>query len=152
MGAEQPLDADEYGRWLTSAERALLIARDLHGLSRHEVACFHAEQAAQLALKALLRGVGVPSFGHDVLDLARRVGGAMGASFGDIGVALSRLSRYSIPTRYPDAWAGGTPADHYGAEDSADAIAEAEAVVDAVGSAWSQLMSAVDATEEPDAD
>lgn len=145
------LDSVEFARWTASADRALGAATDLANLGHHEFACFQAEQAAQLGVKALLRGVGSPSFGHDLALLGRDVAAALEAPLSDdIERALSRLSRHYIPTRYPDAWAGGTPGDHYAGEDSAQALADAGTVLAAVRSAFETLTAASGAAGDHD--
>ena len=57
----------------------------------------------------------------------------------DVADSLRRLSRHYIPARYPDASPGGTPADHYGARDADDAMADARRVIDFVAARWSEL-------------
>ncbi len=135
-----PFDGQEFSRWRAAANDAAETAHLLAGTGRHSDACFHAEQAAQLALKALLRGLGLEAWGHDVIALGRRCAAELGQSWPrDIDRALVELSRLYIPTRYPDAHPGGTPADHYGAQDSAAACRQAGAVLDAVSGIWSSL-------------
>ncbi|MDQ3537358.1 MAG: HEPN domain-containing protein [Actinomycetota bacterium] len=138
-----PLDADEFERWSASAAQTLGAADDLAGLGHHGLACFQAEQAAQLCVKALLRGVGTPSFGHDLVDLAGRLAKAVVADLpDDMRTAMTRLSRHYVATRYPDAWTAGTPAQHYGAADSRGALDDAAVVLAAIRNAWEQLLVA----------
>jgi len=42
------------------------------------------------------------------------------------------LDAYYVPTRYPDAFAEGTPAEHYGPLQSEEAIRHAGAILDFV--------------------
>lgn len=139
------LDEPEYGRWRRTAESSLEMAELAadNGLYHH--ACLHAEQAAQQAIKGLLHAAGATATarGHDLAML----GAAAESSFGgwsteDLGRALARLSRHYLPSRYPDALPGGTPADHYRADDAAEALADARLVRDAVGRSWSALLNA----------
>jgi len=44
-------------------------------------------------------------------------------------MACARLNRYYIPTRYPDAFDRGAPADQFFASDARQAIADAEEVL-----------------------
>jgi HEPN domain-containing protein len=44
-------------------------------------------------------------------------------------MACARLNRYYIPTRYPDAFDRGAPADQFFAADARQAIADAEEVL-----------------------
>ncbi len=39
-----------------------------------------------------------------------------------------RLSRYHIPTRYPDAYPGGAPGEHVGPDDATSALSDVDAI------------------------
>jgi HEPN domain-containing protein len=69
-----------------------------------------------------------------------------------VGAALTRLSPYYIPPPYPDGWAGGTPADHYGPDDSSSALHDAQQVLTTVRSVWEQLQTAAEDGQVGDAD
>jgi len=56
--------------------------------------------------------------------------------------ALTRLSDYYIPARYPDAHPGRSPRDRYTADDAEGAIADAELVIRSVDDMWRQLSEA----------
>jgi HEPN domain-containing protein len=108
--------------------------------ARHEWACFLYEQAAQLALKGLLHGLGLDAWGHDLTVLCARAA----TELPDLWPAAAqefatRLSRHYIPTRYPDAHASGAPATHYTAQDADQAEADARAIGDAVRGTWRRL-------------
>ncbi|MGH9228819.1 MAG: HEPN domain-containing protein [Acidimicrobiales bacterium] len=45
------------------------------GGRHHNWRCFLAEQAAQMAMKALLHGLGRGPWGHDLVDLGNRLAG-----------------------------------------------------------------------------
>jgi HEPN domain-containing protein len=137
------LDRPEFTRWRRSAEEALEGARAQVGAGLHHWACFLAEQSAQLSLKALLHGVGRAPWGHDLVALGRAAAEALGGPLGsEAEAALRRLSRHYIPARYPDAVPSGSPGEHYGAEDSQEAIADARAVAAVVDEAWRRLGAA----------
>jgi len=53
-----PLDAQEFNRWLEQAGSAQATADLARAGGRHDWACFLDEQAAQLAVKGLLHGIG----------------------------------------------------------------------------------------------
>ena len=136
-----PFDIQEFSRWRATASDAAETAHILARAGRHSAACFHAEKAAQLCLKALLHGLGLPAWGHDLIDLGRRCAAELGKSWpAELDRALVELSRYYIPTRYPDANPGGTPAENYGAEDSQAASGHAGTVLDVVSDAWASLL------------
>ncbi len=64
-----PFDDAEYQRWLAHAEHTLAAARADLEAKFFSWGCFKAQQAAEYALKGLLRGAGAPAIGHSVLQL-----------------------------------------------------------------------------------
>ncbi len=102
-------------------------------------ACFGAEQAAQLAAKALLHGLGRGPWGQDLVRLGELLDAAGIVVPLETGDIFRRLGRHYIPARYPDAHAAGAPGGHYGPADATEAIADAEAVLRFVDDAWSSL-------------
>lgn len=137
------LDRPEFERWQEAADDALSGARAQHGAGLDNWACFLAEQAAQLALKGLLHGVGVAAWGHDLVDLGERVRSALNVELPDPAAAsLRRLSRHYVASRYPDAHPAGAPGAHYGPEDAQEAVADADRVITEARSAWGQLLEA----------
>ena len=137
------VDGPEFRRWWEAGTDALGAARVQAQAGFHQWACFLAEQSAQLAVKALLHGVGVGVCSHDLVELGRSWSEALGEDLGaTVHAALQRLSRHYIPARYPDAHPSGSPGAHYGDGDSAQAIADAEHVAAAVGEGWGRLSGA----------
>jgi HEPN domain-containing protein len=133
-----PLDEAEFRRWRHEADRALAGARVQEREALYNWACFAAEQAAQLAVKGLLHGLGRAPWGHDLDRLATMVADAGAAVPEPVRDSVHRLVRHYIPARYPDAHPGGGPGEHYGASDSAQAIDDAEAVLAFVDGAWGE--------------
>lgn len=134
-----PLDEEEFRRWREEADRALESARRESAAGAHNWSCFLAEQSAQLAVKALLHGLGAGPWGHDLIRLGRGVVAAGLEVTGEIEDGLARLSRHYIPARYPDAHPGGSAASRYRPADSAEAIIDAERVLAFVDERWSAL-------------
>jgi len=136
---DRPVDAEEFDRWRSEASRALEGARLQARAGLDNWACFAAEQAAQLAMKALLHGLGRGPWGHDLVRLM--------AMAGDTGIdaptivrdAIRRLSRHYIPARYPDAHPSGPPGLHYGEADAAQALDDVEAILRFVDDTWEAL-------------
>lgn len=131
------VDATEFRRWRGQADGALEMARLGN---HHNWRCFLAEQAAQMAMKALLHGMGSGPWGHDLVELGRRLAEAVGRPLdAELADALRRLSKLYIPTRYVDALPAGDPGDKFTAADADEAIADAELVMAEVDHVWSQL-------------
>lgn len=139
MSSLPPLDEPEYQRWRDEADQALAGARAQAEVGIHNWACFGAEQAAQLAMKALLHGLGRGPWGHDLLRLGEMARGAGLALPGELTDALERLARHYIPARYPDAHAGGNPGGRYGPSSSEEALLDAGLVLGFVDEKWGQL-------------
>jgi HEPN domain-containing protein len=139
MSGGAPLDEDEHGRWREEADRALAGARVQDDGGLHNWACFGAEQAAKLAVKALLHGLGRGPWGHDLPRLGDRLREAGVDVPSETADAMRRLGRHYIPARYPDAHASGPPGTHYGASDSEEAIVDAEGILAFVDRSWESL-------------
>jgi len=133
------VDVEEYQRWRAEADRALRSARLQSDDSLYNWACFSAEQGAQLALKALLHGVGAAPWGHDLEQLGARALEQGLVLPEEIADALRRLGRLYIPARYPDAHAAGDAASHFAASDAESAIRDARDVLDWVDAQWQEL-------------
>lgn len=136
---EAPLDREEFARWRDEADRALTGARLQAEAGLHNWACFAAEQAAQLSVKALLHGLGTGPWGHDLVRLGELVREARLDLPENVAAVFRRLGRHYIPARYPDAHASGAPASHYGASDSDEAIIDAERILRFVDDVWGSL-------------
>jgi len=115
--------------WLTEAEMDLEVARTLS--DRYAArACFHAQQAAEKALKAILYAAGErPVLGHSLSALGEEVA-ERDASYETIKGEVAKLDRFYIPTRYPNGLPqGGLPSKSFDAADAESAIATAEAAL-----------------------
>jgi HEPN domain-containing protein len=134
------VDAFEFARWRQASEDTARAARVQSNAGIHNWACFLAEQAAQLAVKGLLHGIGAGAWGHDLVALGRAL--AENADLAipqDVQAALRRLSRHYIPARYPDAHPSGPPALYYGAADVEQALADLILIHGFVDFVWRQL-------------
>lgn len=117
------LDAREYERWLRSALRTLESARADAERGDHNWACFKAQQAGELAVKGLLRGLGEPAYGRSVALLVERAAGILGVEAPSAVVECAKLlDKFYIPARYPDAWSEGEPYYYFTRGDSERAI------------------------------
>jgi HEPN domain-containing protein len=134
------LDAPEFSRWQEQAMRTLDTARLAADGDRPEWACFLAEQAAQLAVKGLLHGLGEPAWGHDLTVLVALAKQTLGEAWSrDVDDKAARLARHYIPARYPDAHPSGPPGSHYRPADAAQALADCRAILAAVGASWNAV-------------
>lgn len=128
------LDEAEGRRWLAAAREHLRAGRHARAGGFHAHAVLAAEQAAQCALKAMLRATGSvdSARGHSLPELlsaaARRSGFVVDERLAD---RLGELSAHYQPTRYPDALASGTPGDHYGTEAAERFLSAAGEIIDA---------------------
>ncbi len=93
-------------RWMSLACSDLAYARKSLGLGEqfNDKICFHSQQAAEKALKALLIALDVrPPRTHDIRALVALVSNA----FPDLLDALTPvvdLTDYAVEIRYPDEW------------------------------------------------
>ncbi len=125
------LDCDEARKWVKQALYTLDSGRVDASTGFHAWACFKAHQAAEYALKALLRAAGLESFGHDLLDLWRKAV-KLCPGLETVYECITLLNKMYIPPRYPDAWAGPTaPYENYTERDSRESLECAKQVVEA---------------------
>lgn len=120
---------DDPREWLNFAADDLAIARaDIQEVRDLAPYCFHAQQAAEKAIKAVLLRLGVEfPYTHDLKHLLGLVRGA-GAGTPEGIRNAERLTRYAALTRYPFSLERRvTP------EERADAVAAAAAVL-----AWAE--------------
>ena len=133
------LDETEYSRWLSSAKKTLESARGDLNRGDYNWACFKAQQAAEMAVKALLHGLGLPAYGHSISKLLINLRSKGLQVSNDIINLAKSLDKYYIPTRYPNAWVEGTPYDYYTVEDAESAIRYAKSIIEWVEEVWRYL-------------
>lgn len=119
----------EAARWLRQAEVDLGAARRLAD-DFSALACFHSQQAAEKALKAMLYAAGErPVLGHALADLGSRVT-AHDPGYGALRSEVAKLDRFYVPTRYPNGLpVGGDASEAFDAEDARSAIEQAERTI-----------------------
>lgn len=92
--------------WLKKADHDLITARQTLALPDRptDTPCFHAQQAVEKALKALLtaRQITFPKI-HDLVRLLDIIT-PMFPAMESYREAFSELSEYSVEIRYPDDW------------------------------------------------
>lgn len=114
--------------WLGQAEAELKAAKDLLATDNYAWCCFTSHQAAEKGLKAILEHLRARTPGHNLNELIEAVGHHIAVNV-DLKAACARLNRLYIPTRYPDAFVSGVPAEQYFQADAKQAIEDAERVV-----------------------
>lgn len=114
--------------WLDQARRDLDHARHDVESDYHEWACFSAHQSAEKALKALYQHLGGEAWGHSTKRLMEELSTHLDVT-PDLVDAARILDRFYIPTRYPNGFDDGKPADYYIQKDSQQAIDCAETIV-----------------------
>lgn len=127
-----PLEAT---RWLRQARLELAAVRTLRAAGHHALACFHSQQVAEKALKAVLYGRGERIvIGHSVQDLAAR-SAVHDAAFAALAADAAFLDQFYIPTRYPNGLpAPAVPAESYTDTQAGTAEEAAERVLRAAES------------------
>ena len=112
--------------WFAQAVRNLEQAEASRADDRHEWACFAAQQAAELAVKALHLAKGQEAWGHVV---ARLLGELPNPAPEELIERARVLDAFYIPTRYPNGHPEGAPFTHYGKLQSQEAIEYAGAIL-----------------------
>lgn len=120
-----------YRDWLRQAERNLIssLINGKEGL--YEEACYESHQAAEKAIRAILNYLNKERRGHSLLYLSSELDVNVPD---DIKECIIYLDRHYIPSRYPDVYAEGIPADYYTVKDSEQCIKCAEKIVNWVKS------------------
>jgi HEPN domain-containing protein len=121
----------EARRWLTAAGEELAWARHAADGGFHAPACFHAQQGAEKAVKAVHyhRGARVV-LGHNVRALIENLEPRV-AALDALADAGRELDLFYIPTRYPNGLASGTPGEAFSLSQSQRALEHAAAIVEA---------------------
>lgn len=138
MNDQALFDEQEFGRWMRQSEHTLASARRDAAEGDYGWACFKAQQAAEYAAKGLLRGLGLPAFGHSVLGLIREIAKQGLPVPDEVERSARALDRYYVQPRYPNAHSEGSPFEFYDRETAEAAIAFAEAVLRMVQEAKKQ--------------
>ena len=113
---------------LDQAWRDLDHARNDLSTGYHEWACFSAHQAAEKGLKALYQHLNGEAWGHSAMRLLEELSPTVEVK-PDLLDCARILDRFYIPTRYPNGFDYGKPADYYTETDSRQAIGCAEAIL-----------------------
>ncbi|NPV08248.1 MAG: HEPN domain-containing protein [Anaerolineae bacterium] len=121
----------EARRWFSQARADLAVVHTLVGAGHYAAACFHAQQAAEKALKAVLFSQGSRViWGHSVAELAKQCS-VHEPSFADLAAEAAQLDQFYIPTRYPHGLPSpAVPSETYTAAQAEMASASVERIID----------------------
>ncbi len=122
-------------RWFRQAQADLEVVRTLRTAGHYAAACFHCQQAAEKALKAVLysRGARVV-LGHAGSDLAKQCQ-AHDPAFAEVSDDTAMLDQFYIPTRYPNGLPSpSVPSEAYTKAQAEMAYRAAEKVLNLVES------------------
>lgn len=107
-------------KWLDFARDDLRMANLAMRDALYNQVCFHAQQAAEKTLKALIIAAGIlPPKTHKLADL---LGLLTRAVPDELRRRLLLLDRYYLPTRYPDTLPGSLAAEMPAQADAEEAI------------------------------
>lgn len=115
--------------WFAQAVRDLEQAESSKRESRHEWACFAAEQAAEKAVKALHLAKGQEAWGHAIARLLRELPLAVPEELVHKAMVLDS---FYVATRYANGHPEGAPFEHDGPLQSEDAIHHAREIIEFV--------------------
>lgn len=116
--------------WLRQARHSLDASRWLLQGDFYDEACFHAQQSAELGVKALLERCGVSHTGHSVAHALHALPRASVPSIpADVLGAAQVVDEYYIAPRYPDAFPSGAPVDFFTRAQADEAVIHADAIL-----------------------
>lgn len=121
--------AAEAERWYRTAEDDLRFARLALETEFFHKACFHAQQAGEMAIKAVAYGLGERVvLGHSIAELVQKYADRV-PGLGRLSEDASLLDQFYIPTRYPNGLPGGLPSESYSETQAVSAIAAADRIL-----------------------
>lgn len=120
--------AERSADWLRQAESDLNHARHANDDGDYDWAAFASHQAAEKAVKALFQKLHLDAWGHAVSMLLTNLPLEARPEAALVDRAKG-LDKHYIPTRYPNGFERGAPADYYTRKEAEEAIANAEAIV-----------------------
>ena len=114
--------------WFAQAERDQEQAKASQAEGRHEWACFAAQQAAEMAVKALHLSLGQEAWGHVIARLLVE----LPFPTEDLVDKGKVLDNFYVATRYAIGHPEGSPFEHYGLLQSHEAIQYAGEILEFV--------------------
>ena len=127
----------EARRWVKKAEDDLDSANILKKNGKYAHACFHSQQSAEKAIKAVWYLSDADPWGHSIkklIDDLEKVDLKLFNKFKPLLRPAMVLDRFYIPTRYPNGLPDITPDEAFAPEDAATCIKYANDIIDSVRS------------------
>jgi len=118
---------NRYLDWLNQAQRDLKKAEIDLQHAYWEWACFTAQQSAEKAVKSILMYQGHDVWGHAITPMLRRLEKPVAPL--DLIEKAQLLDAYYIPTRYPNGFPEGKPADYFNLSKAQEAVEAARAII-----------------------
>jgi len=114
--------------WLAQAKRDLNHAVNARKDKDFEWSCFSAQQAAEKAVKAVFIHLHGEGWGHSVYGLLKALSDKIKVPQKLLETAKI-LDKHYIPTRYPNGFERGIPADYYTDKEAKEAIKNAQEII-----------------------
>lgn len=115
---------DWYEQGNRDLDRALLDIEHNY----YEWACFTAQQSAEKVIKALAFRLGLIMWGHSLTEMLKILSQQVNIEK-DIIDNAKLLDLYYIPTRYPNGFPSGKPADYFTEKQAKEAIDAASNII-----------------------
>ena len=113
---------------MAQAKRDLNHAAHARKDKDFEWSCFSAQQGAEKAVKAVFLYLHGEGWGHSVYGLLKALGDKVKVPRKLLEAAKS-LDKHYIPTRYPNSFECGIPADYYTKREAQEAIKNAREII-----------------------
>lgn len=118
-------------RWMATALEDMQAVRALTAAGLYAQACFHSQQAAEKALKAIWFAQDTDPWGHSNSRLLMEFSAREQIDSYDHLLQQARLlDQFYVPTRYPNGLPDLTPGQVYGVEDATRALNAAGVITD----------------------
>jgi len=114
--------------WLAQAKRDLNHAVHACKDKDFEWSCFSAQQGAEKAVKAVFLSLHGEGWGHSVYALLKALNEKVKVPQ-KLLEAAKILDKHYIPTRYPNGFERGIPADYYTKREAQEAIKNAREII-----------------------
>lgn len=115
--------------WLRQAEKDLRAAQDSAGAGHYEWAAFQAQQGAEKAVKALVQHLHGSVRGRGVKEILGQLHPSVNVPTSLLRAA-QELDKVYLTSRYPDAFASGTPSEYFDEENSRGLIGYAREILE----------------------